>query len=198
MLSSACPHPQWSPSSAPLILPLAEGTWRKCLRNPCWCSVYVCVSHSPDGCVFPQAGHIQGFNAVLCIRYRPIFNNGGLTSGPRTRISAAGQETLSLWFWGLSPQYLAASGDHDSVQCPTVSCSRGEACVLSGGAHCAPLCLPFGTPGLPPPPFLLPSPTPCTMLLLCLLQLRIYHPGCIATCLVSFISPSPPTKLPEL
>lgn len=150
MLSSACPHPQWSPSSAPHILHLAEGTWRKCLRNPCWCSVYACVSHSPDGSVFPQAGHIQGFNAVLCILYRPRFNNGGLTSGPKTRISAAGQEALSLWFWGLSPQYLAASGDHDSVQCPTVSCSRGEACVFSGGAHCAPLCLPFGTPATSP------------------------------------------------
>lgn len=187
-----------SPSSAPQCPALCrrnmEEVLNKYLLMLCLC-MYVLL---PWWTVcFPRP---EARPALCCslslfgIQYRPGFNNGRLISGPRTRIFAAGQEAFSLWFLGLSPQY-------SGYLWWAWFCAVSSCYLLQGGSLCVQrwctTSLPFGTPGPPPPPLLLPPPTPCTMLLLCLLWLRIYHPGCIATSLVSFTSP-PPTKLPEL
>lgn len=73
----------------------------KYLLMLCVC-LYILLPHWT--CVPPGRKH-EGLYAVLCIQYRPGFNTGRLTSGPRTRVFAAGQEALFLRFLGLSLQY---------------------------------------------------------------------------------------------
>lgn len=103
---------------------------------------------------------------------------------------------------GAVPTLSQCLGRADDVVGPFERSSRGEGCRCSLSTavhHFASLSV-----LLQPPPHPAPPPThPCAMLLsrfmlLFLLLLRINHRRCIATSLVSYTPPSPPTKVPQL